>query len=664
MDNANSSNEAHKDSAPPHLTSTHDAADDQSQAKGSDLVHSQGNAAKHASENASAEHARANATTEDASAIVASEHASANTTAKQAAQASEDAKAVASEVEAALQMQDEKRKGLEEKMKEIFSGSFGAGDDVLRVPERKKLTGHIFALLGLGFLLLLCGNILYMFESERSYLYSEVADKYTKVWGDIQKLSDPVIAIPAAVPKKCDSDDCTGKYKEYGSGMLIGGAGKAESSIRIDSYNVSEGPFDIGLYKAYVRQKGYIELDINAISFLQEHQLRTNLVYVLIYLSDYRSLEKIHTLKLAGVDRQAVSLSPFTGFAVALSKKEVLDLINSTQRHSAPKLTYEFIYSLRGSNSFTYTPLASQSTMLIAGNGIKPEIRDKSGLLRSNLVHIRGSNIILEDDGTTSLDLSTDKLISSTNILSTSTDKDFGNDARKDGEQSSSAISIGHDEYDSQALKSLFEMAGTSYEMKFSTDNIVSYEYLYQTLFDLYKMDNDEDRYSNHEWQFRNYFNRTNEVELYFSPNYFDTTYELFEAICLYSILMMMIVFVTLLSIEVSIKRMISRLQYFICGLGIIIFYVFLLALAEYMSFFNSYIIAALITSSMLSAYIYSATEAKKAAAILMGVQLVGHALTYVIVFVTGLGLLISTVLLVIMLGVIMFITRKINRQD
>ena len=302
--------------------------------------------------------------------------------------------------------------------------------------------------------------------------------------------------------------------------------------------------------------------------------------------------------------------------------------------------------------------------MLIAGNGIKPEIRDKSGLLRLKLVHIRGSNIILEDDGTTSLDLSTDKLISSTNILSTSTDKDFGNDARKDGEQSSSAISIGHDEYDSQALKSLFEMAGTSYEMKFTTDNIVSYEYLYQTLFDLYKMDNDEDRYSNHEWQFRNYFNRTNEVELYFSPNYFDTTYELFEAICLYSILMMMIVFVTLLSIEVSIKRMISRLQYFICGLGIIIFYVFLLALAEYMSFFNSYIIAALITSSMLSAYIYSATEVKKAAAILMAVQLVGHALTYVIVFVTGLGLLISTVLLVIMLGVIMFITRKINRQD
>ena len=173
MDNANSSSEAHKDSAPPHLTLTHDAADDQSQAKGSDLVHSQGNAAKHAC---------TNATAEDTSANASAEHASANVAAKQAAQASEDAKAVASEVEAALQMQYEKRKGLEEKMKEIFSGSFGAGDDVIRVPERKKLTGHIFALLGLGFLLLLCGNILYMFESERSYLYSEVADKYTKVW--------------------------------------------------------------------------------------------------------------------------------------------------------------------------------------------------------------------------------------------------------------------------------------------------------------------------------------------------------------------------------------------------------------------------------------------------------------------------------------------------
>ena len=88
MDNANSSSEAHKDSAPPHLTSTHDAADDQSQAKGSDLVHSQGNAAKHASTNATAEDTCTDATAEHDSANVSAEHASTNATAKQAAQAS------------------------------------------------------------------------------------------------------------------------------------------------------------------------------------------------------------------------------------------------------------------------------------------------------------------------------------------------------------------------------------------------------------------------------------------------------------------------------------------------------------------------------------------------------------------------------------------------
>ena len=119
--------------------------------------------------------------------------------------------------------------------------------------------------------------------------------------------------------------------------------------------------------------------------------------------------------------------------------------------------------------------------------------------------------------------------------------------------------------------------------------------------------------------------------------------------------------YVAVLAFEISAQRMVSLVQYVVIGAALILFYMVLLALSEHTSFTIAYLVAALLMSSMIALYLKAVLASKRDALCVFLLLLAIYAVLFAIVHIEAYALLVGTVLLVIMLGIIMFITRKLN---
>ena len=119
--------------------------------------------------------------------------------------------------------------------------------------------------------------------------------------------------------------------------------------------------------------------------------------------------------------------------------------------------------------------------------------------------------------------------------------------------------------------------------------------------------------------------------------------------------------FVTILAFEIVMKRMVSLVQYVVIGAALILFYMVLLALSEHTTFVISYVTGALLMSGMIAAYLKAVLNSLRSALCVAVLLLAMYAVLFAIVHVQAYALLVGTVLLVIMLGIVMFITRRLN---
>jgi inner membrane protein len=113
--------------------------------------------------------------------------------------------------------------------------------------------------------------------------------------------------------------------------------------------------------------------------------------------------------------------------------------------------------------------------------------------------------------------------------------------------------------------------------------------------------------------------------------------------------------------IEINNKQNIHPIQYLLVGFSLCLFYGLLISFSELMDFNISYLIAAIMTSSMISIYIYSVLKQIKFAAI-TGISLAGiYTYLYIILQQEDYALLIGNLGLFIILGIIMYFSRKIQ---
>jgi inner membrane protein len=145
---------------------------------------------------------------------------------------------------------------------------------------------------------------------------------------------------------------------------------------------------------------------------------------------------------------------------------------------------------------------------------------------------------------------------------------------------------------------------------------------------------------------------------------------ELFEPVSLYTqieravkyaILFIGLTFVALLSFELVSRKRLHFMQYCLVGVAMVLFSLVLLSLAEHTSFLNAFLAASGISIVMNSLYMTAALKSLARGGILATLLASLYAILYAILQIEEYALLVGTALLVLVVGVLMFLTRNLS---
>lgn len=130
-----------------------------------------------------------------------------------------------------------------------------------------------------------------------------------------------------------------------------------------------------------------------------------------------------------------------------------------------------------------------------------------------------------------------------------------------------------------------------------------------------------------------------------------------------YGVLFVILTFVTFFFFELLRKKYVHPIQYLIIGFAIMLFYLLLLSLAEYMLFDLAYAISALVITAMVMLYA-GAIFANRRYGIIVGlILLLLYGYFYTLLQLQLYSLLFGSIGMVIMLSVIMMLTRHIHKE-
>lgn len=157
-----------------------------------------------------------------------------------------------------------------------------------------------------------------------------------------------------------------------------------------------------------------------------------------------------------------------------------------------------------------------------------------------------------------------------------------------------------------------------------------------------------------------------------FDVNEFSAGVNLFEPISLYSqitraikygVLFFALTFITFLIFELGIGKRLHIVQYGMIGLALSMFYLTLLSMAEHTGFFTAYVSAAAIIITMISLYAFAAIRNYKRTAIISLLLTGLYSMLYSLLKLEDYALLAGTILLLLILAVMMYVTRNIGKE-
>ncbi len=155
-----------------------------------------------------------------------------------------------------------------------------------------------------------------------------------------------------------------------------------------------------------------------------------------------------------------------------------------------------------------------------------------------------------------------------------------------------------------------------------------------------------------------------------FDLHEFSAGVNLFEPVSLYSkatravkygTLFILLTYITFLIFEMGIQKRLHIVQYTIIGFALSLFYLSLLSMAEHLTFLPSYIISAAIIVTMISGYVFAMIRKVKGAGIIAGLLAGLYTILYILLSLEAYSLLAGTILLLIVLAVMMYLTRDIG---
>jgi inner membrane protein len=128
-----------------------------------------------------------------------------------------------------------------------------------------------------------------------------------------------------------------------------------------------------------------------------------------------------------------------------------------------------------------------------------------------------------------------------------------------------------------------------------------------------------------------------------------------------YGILFIALTFLTFFTYDVVGKRRVPMLAYALVGLGLVLFFLLLLALAEYIGFTPAYALAAAALIGLIAAYSKAVLGGPARAAVIGGVLSLLYGTLYVLLQLEDYALLAGSLILFAALAVLMYVTRHVG---
>jgi inner membrane protein len=128
-----------------------------------------------------------------------------------------------------------------------------------------------------------------------------------------------------------------------------------------------------------------------------------------------------------------------------------------------------------------------------------------------------------------------------------------------------------------------------------------------------------------------------------------------------YAILFIALTFAFFFIIELMQKKAVHPVQYVLVGLALVIFFILLLSISEFLLFNIAYLIAAIATVLLITIYIHSHFKKATTSLLFMSVLSSLYGFIFVLISLEDTALLVGSIGLFIILAVIMYASRKIN---
>jgi inner membrane protein len=128
-----------------------------------------------------------------------------------------------------------------------------------------------------------------------------------------------------------------------------------------------------------------------------------------------------------------------------------------------------------------------------------------------------------------------------------------------------------------------------------------------------------------------------------------------------YALLFVVLTFATLWLFEVLVQVRIHPIQYLFVGVGMCLFYLLELSLAEHIGFMAAYILASASVIALISTYCIAVLKGARRAGIITAATTLLYAYLYILLMNQDYALLIGSIGLFAILATIMYLTRKID---
>ena len=489
-----------------------------------------------------------------------------------------------------------------------------------------NLSMHILMIAIISILLLIPTLFFTYVLDDRMDNQEYAVDSIVEPWGYSQHFGDPNILLHMDVSSLFKvEDDSDEKKIKVEDKIFMAIASKSDSQIDIDFEKRYRGNYEATLYKTTVVQEGYIDLARaigNVVSDNSSRKVSLNAVEFFVPVSYSRAIDDIKSITLNGKAYMVESIkhNSLNGFGVTLLQDDIEEILAGS---NISKVEHDLVKGSKQSSSSIASNVpalkntfdadaerVNEDNTAVATVGRMSKATDP-GMVRYRVEYVlRGSQKLLFRP------------------LGQSTTTAFK------GEWSNPS-------YTGSFLPSERTSDEKTFSATYLQNNIATALPLVLDTEKLYLFSTD-DSYC-----------------LDFSNSI--TFYTLIDRLTKYVLLFISMCFVTVLACEIVMSRMVSLAQYVVIGVALIMFYMVLLALSEHTSFTFAYICASLLMSVMISLYLKAALNSKRSALAVCIMLLAMYAVLFAIVHIEAYALLVGTILLIAMLGIVMYITRRIN---